>query len=151
MLTRSQAVLMNNYLKKEDNDGVAVNMVLRNGTVVPKNFGVTVTLSRIFCEAARGNVTLPCVPEESPTEGGDLNRQRCRKPEGCFTIIRTRSQAHKKLKVDTSYGKDDVPSPPHAPSGTRMAKYVVDIDFDEASREWRRNKRSMGNGCYSYK
>lgn len=115
MLTRSQAVLVNNFLKKEENDGVGVNMVLRNGTVVPKK-----------CASVR-------------------------KPEGCFTIIRTRSQARKKLKVDTSYGEDDVPSPPHAPSGTRMAKYVVDIDFDEASREWRKNKRSIGNGCYRYK
>jgi hypothetical protein len=35
------------------------------------------TPSRIFCEAARGNVTLPYVPTESPTNVGDLNRQRC--------------------------------------------------------------------------
>lgn len=25
------------------------------------------------------------------------------------------------------------------------------IDFEEASREWRRNKRNLGNGCYEYK
>ena len=38
------------------------------------------TPSRIFCETARGNVTLPYVPTESPPSGGDLNRQRCKKP-----------------------------------------------------------------------
>jgi hypothetical protein len=26
----------------------------------------------------------------------------------------------------------------------------VNIDFDEASRAWRENKRSSGNGCYKY-
>jgi hypothetical protein len=25
------------------------------------------------------------------------------------------------------------------------------IDFDEASREWRKNKRYLGNGCFEYK
>jgi len=44
-----------------------------------------ITPSRIFCEAARGNVTLPYVPTESPTNVADLNRQRCNKPPGIFT------------------------------------------------------------------
>lgn len=26
----------------------------------------------------------------------------------------------------------------------------VDIDFDEASRLWKSNKKSLGNGCYKY-
>ena len=26
----------------------------------------------------------------------------------------------------------------------------VDIDFDEASRLWKSNKKSTGNGCYKY-
>lgn len=26
----------------------------------------------------------------------------------------------------------------------------VDIDFDDASREWKSNKKSLGNGCYKY-
>lgn len=26
----------------------------------------------------------------------------------------------------------------------------VDIDFDEASRSWKSNKKSIGNGCYKY-
>ena len=26
----------------------------------------------------------------------------------------------------------------------------VQFDFDESSRAWRSNKRSIGNGCYSY-
>jgi hypothetical protein len=29
--------------------------------------------------------------------------------------------------------------------------YEVEIDFDEASREWGKNKVSVGNGCYIYK
>ena len=27
----------------------------------------------------------------------------------------------------------------------------VEIDFDEASRAWKMNKKSIGNGCYKYK
>ena len=27
----------------------------------------------------------------------------------------------------------------------------VDIDFDDASKQWRKNKRYLGNGCYIYK
>jgi hypothetical protein len=26
----------------------------------------------------------------------------------------------------------------------------VDIDFDEASKAWKTNKKSLGNGCYKY-
>ena len=28
--------------------------------------------------------------------------------------------------------------------------YEVNIDFDEASKEWRHNKKSIGNGSYKY-
>jgi len=28
--------------------------------------------------------------------------------------------------------------------------YEVNIDFDEASREWKSNKKSTKNGCYKY-
>jgi len=28
--------------------------------------------------------------------------------------------------------------------------YVVEIDFDEASRMWKANKKSIGNGSYKY-
>lgn len=28
--------------------------------------------------------------------------------------------------------------------------YSVDIDFDEAANAWRANKRSTGNGCFTY-
>lgn len=31
------------------------------------------------------------------------------------------------------------------------AIYEVNIDFDEASREWRKNKIHTGNGCFRYK
>ena len=29
--------------------------------------------------------------------------------------------------------------------------YPVAIDFDEASKEWNRNKKRLANGCYTYK
>jgi hypothetical protein len=29
-------------------------------------------------------------------------------------------------------------------------KYTVEIDFDEASREWKKNKKSIGSGSYKY-
>jgi hypothetical protein len=29
-------------------------------------------------------------------------------------------------------------------------EYEVNIDFDEASREWKANKKSTKNGCYKY-
>jgi hypothetical protein len=28
--------------------------------------------------------------------------------------------------------------------------YDIDIDFDEASKAWKANKKSVGNGCYKY-
>jgi hypothetical protein len=36
-------------------------------------------------------------------------------------------------------------------SSLRSQKYTVDIDFDGASKDWRMNKRSIGNGSYVYK
>jgi len=30
------------------------------------------------------------------------------------------------------------------------APYSVDIDFDEASKEWKSNKKYIGNSCYKY-
>lgn len=62
-------------------------------------------------------------------------------PVNPFTIMRTRSQTSN----DTYY-----PLTPSR-SSSRLTKLTVDIDFDEASSEWRKNKRSIGNGCYSYK
>jgi len=32
----------------------------------------------------------------------------------------------------------------------RVAVYEVNIDFDEASRMWKFNKKTMGNGTYKY-
>ncbi len=31
-----------------------------------------------------------------------------------------------------------------------VPQYAVDIDFDEASRAWTANKKSIGNGSYKY-
>ena len=31
-----------------------------------------------------------------------------------------------------------------------MATYAVNIDFDEASKAWKSNKKSLGNGMYKY-
>ena len=34
---------------------------------------------------------------------------------------------------------------------SKQQKFDVDIDFDDASKQWRKNKRYLGNGCYIYK
>jgi len=31
------------------------------------------------------------------------------------------------------------------------SREIVIIDFDEASKAWRKNKIDIGNGCYKYK
>jgi hypothetical protein len=33
---------------------------------------------------------------------------------------------------------------------TKAPLYEVNIDFDEASRAWKANKKSIGNGSYKY-
>jgi len=33
----------------------------------------------------------------------------------------------------------------------KSIKYVVDIDFDESSKAWRKNKDSLGEGMFKYK
>ena len=35
-------------------------------------------------------------------------------------------------------------------SKTKKQLYQVNIDFDEASECWRKNKKPIGNGCYKY-
>ena len=35
-------------------------------------------------------------------------------------------------------------------SSTATKENQVHFDFDESSRAWRSNKRSIGNGCYTY-
>lgn len=32
----------------------------------------------------------------------------------------------------------------------KNAKFIVEIDFDEAIIEWNKNKRKIENGCYKY-
>jgi hypothetical protein len=65
--------------------------------------------------------------------------------------MKTRSQTRNKLSIDTSYSEGFSEHIPCSRSSSRLAKQTVDVDFDGASREWRKNKQSMGNGCYSYK
>jgi hypothetical protein len=64
--------------------------------------------------------------------------------------MRTRSQTKalmQHIDVDIVTQQYDV-----LPNKTINMKteYTVDIDFDEASREWHRNKKKLNNGCYSY-
>jgi hypothetical protein len=35
-------------------------------------------------------------------------------------------------------------------SQTRKMELIVDIDFDDASIEWKKNKKSIGQGMYMY-
>lgn len=57
-------------------------------------------------------------------------------PQNIFTTIRTRSQT-RAIDMYNSIKQKNA--------------YSVDIDFDGASRAWRKNKVSIGNGCYEYK
>lgn len=50
--------------------------------------------------------------------------------------IQTRSQTL--LNVEKEY------------SNLAQTLLKVDIDFDEASKAWKANKKSIGNGCYTY-
>jgi len=34
---------------------------------------------------------------------------------------------------------------------SKWVEFTVNIDFDKASHEWRRNKKNEGNGSYTYK
>ena len=58
---------------------------------------VSFTPSHIFCEAARGNVTLPL---ESPPSGGDLNRQRCKAGLGLAGPAETRMFLERWNQID---------------------------------------------------
>ena len=33
----------------------------------------------------------------------------------------------------------------------RGKQYKVNVDFDESSKEWRKNKKSLGEGMFKYK
>ena len=63
-------------------------------------------------------------------------------PQNLFTIMRTRSQSKLIDRANSQFERKRV-----ATDDT----YAVDIDFDGASREWQKNKRSLGNGTYEYK
>ena len=60
-----------------------------------------------------------------------------------LTRSQLRSQIHFKSLLDdkTSNNKNIKPSP---------QKYIVDIDFDFASKMWKKNKKSIGDGSYVY-
>ena len=32
----------------------------------------------------------------------------------------------------------------------KIQQFEVNIDFDDATKKWRSNKKSIGNGCYKY-
>jgi hypothetical protein len=57
-------------------------------------------------------------------------------PKIKISIMQTRSQTKSQTRSEW------VP--------TTVAVYEVDIDFDEASKMWKFNKKRMGNGTYKY-
>ena len=57
-------------------------------------------------------------------------------PKIKISIMQTRSQTKNQTRSEW------VP--------TTVAVYEVDIDFDEASKMWKFNKKRMGNGTYKY-
>ena len=58
------------------------------------------------------------------------------------TRSKTRLERENENKENTSL---------HSPILPKYDKYEVNIDFDEASKEWRKNKTHLGNGMYKYK
>ena len=78
-------------------------------------------------------------------------------PQNLFTIIRTRSQTRNMVLSQPSNFVRSIDSHKdqqlNKPVNDRkiLGELEVNIDFDDASREWRKNKRRMGNGTYSYK
>ena len=74
--------MMNYEMKSADTSSTHHYEVLKPIDSIKKKRKMNITPSRI--ENARGNVTLPL---ESPPEGGDLNRQRCKRSQFFASII----------------------------------------------------------------
>jgi len=90
-----------------------------------------------------------------------------KKPLRSLSIVRTRSHHNRVEKLQTNTRDDVIKVEPYSRMVTRaksnaastkprlvgdqMILQDVTIDFDGASREWRKNKRSIGNGSYIYK
>ena len=64
--------------------------------------------------------------------------------------MNTRSQSKQEVTVFLEEYKErhQYVFPPVVPP--IVPQYAVDIDFDEASRAWKSNKKSIGNGSYKY-
>ena len=88
------------------------------------------------------------------------DKKGCRKdkkevPVATSTVVPTETQdppvqssAHMQSAVDDynkSQNETSIHSIPYRPL------YEVNIDFDEAHREWVKNKIKMPNGCYKYR
>ena len=67
--------------------------------------------------------------------------------------MQTRSQTRQPLEKvvpNILHLEKVVPNPVHNLHNFIPPFQKVDIDFDEASRAWKSNKKSLGNGCYKY-
>lgn len=63
--------------------------------------------------------------------------------------MQTRSQTH--MNNNNSSVVEVVECNYNLRSKTKKELYEVNIDFDGASRAWKKNKISIGNGSYKYK
>ena len=61
------------------------------------------------------------------------------------------SRAHRLVKMPDKYNQKDYILNDDEFDYNDIGIYEVNIDFDEASAAWKQNKRSTGNGCYTYK
>ena len=158
MLTRSQAVLVNNFF-------TPLNIINRTPKGRPVQCSrATLPENQLYqapikdgrpdsnvhrCKGVEEDVCRKTMILRDGTKVGSVAKKSARKPENVFTVVRTRSQS--KLTIDTSDDFISKPMTPSVPTGSsRAPKYPVNIDFDGSSREWRRNKRSLGNGTYKY-
>lgn len=61
-------------------------------------------------------------------------------------MVKTRSQTKKEQELKETPIMQTEPKPKPKPKQL----YEVNIDFDEASKAWHANKKSIGNGQYKY-
>lgn len=72
-------------------------------------------------------------------------------------MAKTRSQTKKEQELNRLSVKEEIITPSNISSASRPLPfplikplYEVNIDFDEASKAWHANKKSIGNGQYKY-
>jgi hypothetical protein len=64
--------------------------------------------------------------------------------------MQTRSKTRAQQALAQQQQPEPQPQTHTEPRSQPQTQYEVNIDFDEAQREWRSNKRHLGNGVFEY-